>query len=172
MAHVTLGEIIGYLPQDIQLFDGTVSENISRFSLEPDANKIREAATLANVHDLITALPDGYNTVIGKSGFAMSAGQQQRIALARAIYGKPFLVVLDEPNSNLDSDGEQALTNAIVRLRESGSIVVVIAHRPSAIAAVDKILMIDKGTVKAFGPKADVMAKVVAPVPNPKGAQG
>lgn len=166
------GEIIGYLPQDIQLFDGTVSENISRFSLEPDANKIREAAILANVHDLITALPDGYNTVIGKSGFAMSAGQQQRIALARAIYGKPFLVVLDEPNSNLDSDGEQALTNAIVKLRESGSIVVVIAHRPSAIAAVDKILMIDKGTVKAFGPKADVMAKVVAPVPNPKGAQG
>lgn len=165
------GEIIGYLPQDIQLFDGTVSENISRFALNIDADKVREAAGLANVHELITALPDGYNTVIGKSGFAMSAGQQQRIALARALYDKPFLVVLDEPNSNLDSEGEHALTNAIVQLRKSGSIVIVIAHRPSAIAAVDKILMVDKGMAKAFGPKAEVMAKVVAPVPNQKGAE-
>lgn len=164
------GEIIGYLPQDIQLFDGTVSENISRFSLDADAEKIREAASLANVHDLIAALPDGYNTVIGKSGFAMSAGQQQRIALARAIYDKPFLVVLDEPNSNLDADGEQALTNAIVELRKAGSIVIVIAHRPSAIAAVDKILMVDKGISKAFGPKAEILAQVVAPVPNQRGA--
>ncbi|MEP4344046.1 MAG: type I secretion system permease/ATPase, partial [Lentilitoribacter sp.] len=135
-----LGEIVGYLPQDIQLFDGTVSENISRFSLDADADKIREAARLANVHELIAALPDGYNTVIGKSGFAMSAGQQQRIAFARAIYDKPFLIVLDEPNSNLDAEGEHALTNAIVELRKAGSIVIVIAHRPSAIAAVDKIL--------------------------------
>lgn len=164
------GEIIGYLPQDIQLFDGTVSENISRFSLDADAEKIREAASLANVHDLIAALPDGYNTVIGKSGFAMSAGQQQRLALARAIYNKPFLVVLDEPNSNLDADGEQALTNAIVELRKAGSIVIVIAHRPSAIAAVDKILMVDKGVAKAFGPKAEILAQVVAPVPNQRGA--
>lgn len=164
------GEIIGYLPQDIQLFDGTVSENISRFSLDADADKVREAASLANVHELIAALPDGYNTVIGKSGFAMSAGQQQRIAFARAIYDKPFLIVLDEPNSNLDAEGEHALTNAIVKLRNSGSIVIVIAHRPSAIAAVDKILMVDKGMTKAFGPKADVMAKVVAAVPNQKGA--
>ena len=164
------GEIIGYLPQDIQLFDGTVSENISRFSLDADAEKVREAARLANVHDLIAALPDGYNTVIGKSGFAMSAGQQQRIALARAIYNKPFLVVLDEPNSNLDADGEQALTNAIVELRKAGSIVIVIAHRPSAIAAVDKILMVDKGMAKAFGPKAEILAQVVAPVPNQRGA--
>lgn len=162
------GDIVGYLPQDIQLFDGSVSENISRFSATPDAEKIREAAVLANVHELITSLPDGYNTNIGKSGFAMSAGQQQRIALARAIYGKPFLIVLDEPNSNLDADGEQALTNAIVQLRDSGSIVIVIAHRPSAIAAVDNILMLDKGSSKAFGPKADVMAKVVAPVPTKK----
>ncbi|MEP3197180.1 MAG: type I secretion system permease/ATPase [Lentilitoribacter sp.] len=165
-----LGEIVGYLPQDIQLFDGTVSENISRFSLDADADKIREAARLANVHELIAALPDGYNTVIGKSGFAMSAGQQQRIAFARAIYDKPFLIVLDEPNSNLDAEGEHALTNAIVELRKAGSIVIVIAHRPSAIAAVDKILMVDKGMTKAFGPKADVMAKVVAAVPNQKGA--
>ncbi|MEP2978645.1 MAG: type I secretion system permease/ATPase [Lentilitoribacter sp.] len=164
------GEIIGYLPQDIQLFDGTVSENISRFSLDADADKVREAARLANVHELIAALPDGYNTVIGKSGFAMSAGQQQRIAFARAIYDKPFLIVLDEPNSNLDAEGEHALTNAIVELRKAGSIVIVIAHRPSAIAAVDKILMVDKGMTKAFGPKADVMAKVVAAVPNQKGA--
>lgn len=164
------GEIIGYLPQDIQLFDGTVSENISRFSLDADAEKVREAARLANVHDLIAALPDGYNTVIGKSGFAMSAGQQQRIALARAIYNNPFLVVLDEPNSNLDADGEQALTNAIVELRKAGSIVIVIAHRPSAIAAVDKILMVDKGMAKAFGPKAEILAQVVAPVPNQRGA--
>lgn len=164
------GDIIGYLPQDIQLFDGTVSENISRFSLEADADKVREAASLANVHELIAALPDGYNTVIGKSGFAMSAGQQQRIAFARAIYGRPFLIVLDEPNSNLDAEGEHALTNAIVELRKAGSIVIVIAHRPSAIAAVDKILMVDRGMTKAFGPKADVMAKVVAAVPNQKGA--
>lgn len=100
----------------------------------------------------------------------MSAGQQQRIAFARAIYGKPFLIVLDEPNSNLDAEGEHALTNAIVELRKAGSIVIVIAHRPSAIAAVDKILMVDKGMTKAFGPKADVMAKVVAAVPDQKGA--
>lgn len=158
------GQFIGYLPQDIQLFDGSVSENISRFMPDADSNAVIEAARLANVHDMITSLPDGYNTFIGQSGFVMSAGQQQRIALARALFNNPFLIVLDEPNSNLDSEGEAALTNAMKAMCEKGSIVVVIAHRPSAIAAVNKILCINDGKQAAFGPKDEVLRKVIAPV--------
>lgn len=161
-----IGDIIGYLPQDVQLFDGTIAENISRFALEPSPDVIIDAAKLADVHDLIVGLPEGYNTLIGSEGMAMSGGQRQRIALARALYGRPFLVVLDEPNSNLDSDGEAALTRAIKAMRAHGSIVVVIAHRPSAIVAVDKVLCLTEGKVAGFGPKEEVMQKLVAPIPS------
>jgi PrtD family type I secretion system ABC transporter len=161
-----IGDIIGYLPQDVQLFDGTIAENISRFALEPSSDVVIDAAKLADVHDLIVGLPEGYNTLIGLEGMAMSGGQRQRIALARALYGRPFLVLLDEPNSNLDSDGEAALTGAIKSMRAHGSIVVVIAHRPSAIAAVDKVLCLAEGKVVGYGPKDEVMQKLVAPVPT------
>ncbi|WFE87413.1 type I secretion system permease/ATPase [Roseibium porphyridii] len=160
------GDFIGYLPQDLQLFDGTIADNIARFGAEASSEKIIEAAKLADVHDLIVSLPEGYNTVIGRSGRLLSAGQRQRIALARALYGNPFLVVLDEPNSNLDAEGEGALTNAIKAMRDKGSIVVVIAHRPSAIATVDKILCLKEGKMVGFGPKEDVLKQVVQPVPR------
>ncbi|WP_051644464.1 type I secretion system permease/ATPase [Labrenzia sp. DG1229] len=158
------GEFIGYLPQDLQLFDGTVAENIARFREDAEPEKIIEAAKLADVHDMIVALPEGYNTIIGRSGRSLSAGQRQRLALARALYNNPFLVVLDEPNSNLDAIGESALTNAIKAMREKGSIVVVIAHRPSAIATVDKILCLKDGKMAGFGPKEEVLRQVVQPV--------
>lgn len=166
------GEFIGYLPQDLQLFDGTISENISRFRSDASPDKIIESAKLADVHDMIVGLPDGYNTVIGRSGRLLSAGQKQRIALARALYGNPFLVVLDEPNSNLDAVGEGALTNAIKAMREKGSIVVVIAHRPSAIATVDKVLCLKDGKMAGFGPKEEVLKQVVQPVQRVAGVPG
>ncbi|GAB4576645.1 MAG: type I secretion system permease/ATPase [Roseibium sp.] len=159
-----LGEFIGYLPQDLQLFDGTIADNIARFSAQANPDKIIEAARLADVHDMIVALPEGYNTVIGRAGRLLSAGQRQRVALARALYGNPFLVVLDEPNSNLDAEGENALSNAIRAMREKGSIVVVVAHRPSAIAMVDKVLCLKEGKMVGFGPKEEVLKQVVQPV--------
>lgn len=160
------GRIVGYLPQDVQLFDGTVTENIARFEPDVEAEAVIEAARMADIHDFVTGLPEGYNTLIGSEGMMLSGGQQQRIALARALFRKPFLVVLDEPNSNLDSDGEAALTRAIREIRAAGCIVVVIAHRPSAIAAVDKVLCLRDGRMAAFGPKEEVLKRVVAPVPQ------
>lgn len=165
------GDFIGYLPQDLQLFDGTVAENIARFRGDAEADAVIEAARLADVHELITGLPEGYNTVIGTSGYALSGGQRQRIALARALFGNPFLVVLDEPNSNLDSEGEAALSNAIKMMRERGSIVIVVAHRPSAIASVDMILSMKDGQATSFGPKDEVLNRVLAPVPAVAGAR-
>jgi PrtD family type I secretion system ABC transporter len=158
-----LGRQIGYLPQDVELFDGSVAENISRFEPDPDPAKVVAAARAADVHDLVLRLPEGYETRIGEGGAALSAGQRQRIALARALYGDPFLVVLDEPNSNLDADGEQALTQAILGVRARSGIVVVIAHRPSALAAVDLLLAMANGTAQAFGPKDEVLRKVLRP---------
>ena len=119
------------------------------------------AAKAAGVHDLIVGLPDGYETQVGESGTALSAGQAQRIALARALYGDPFLVVLDEPNSNLDAEGDEALSRAIMSVRARGGIVVVVAHRPSAIAGVDLLLMMSQGRAQAFGPKDEVLARVL-----------
>ncbi|RCS21658.1 type I secretion system permease/ATPase [Phyllobacterium salinisoli] len=156
-----LGQHIGYLPQDIELFDGTVAENISRFAHDPDPQTIIAAAQAANIHEMILHLADGYGTRLGEDGTSLSAGQRQRIALARALYGDPFLVVLDEPNSNLDAEGEAALTHAIHGIRNRGGIVVVVAHRPSAIAAVDILAVMAGGLVQAFGPKDEVLAKTV-----------
>jgi PrtD family type I secretion system ABC transporter len=156
-----IGPHIGYLPQDVELFAGTVAENIARFDPDREPDAVIAAARAANVHDLILRLPDGYETQIGEAGTALSAGQCQRVALARALYGDPFLIVLDEPNSNLDTEGEQALTQAILRARARGRIVVVIAHRPSALAAVDLVLVMADGRAQAFGPKDEVLSKVL-----------
>ena len=156
-----LGGHVGYLPQDVELLAGTVAQNIARFEEQPDSDAIIAAAKAVGVHDLIVSLPEGYNTPVGEHGAGLSAGQAQRIALARAIYRDPFLVVLDEPNSNLDSEGDEALTRAILAVRERKGIVIVVAHRPSAIAGVDKLLMLNQGRAQAFGPKDEVLAKVL-----------
>jgi ATP-binding cassette, subfamily C, bacterial PrsD len=158
-----LGPHIGYLPQDVELMAGTVAQNIARFEPEPDPDAVIAAARAARVHELITGLSEGYETQIGEQGAALSAGQAQRIALARALYRDPFLVVLDEPNSNLDADGDEALTKAVLSVRARGGIIVVIAHRPSAIAGVDLLLVMDRGRQEAFGPKDAVMAKMLKP---------
>ena len=156
-----LGQHVGYLPQDVELLAGTVAQNISRFEPNADNEAVIAAAKAVGVHELIVRLPAGYDTPIGDQGSALSAGQAQRIALARAVYRDPFLVVLDEPNSNLDSDGEEALTRAILGVRERNGIVIVIAHRPSAIAAVDRILVMNQGKAQAIGPKDEVLSKVL-----------
>ena len=156
-----LGRHIGYLPQDVELLTGTVAENIARFEAEPDADAVIAAAKAVGVHDLIVSLPQGYDTPVGEHGTALSAGQAQRVALARAVYRDPFLVVLDEPNSHLDSEGDAALTRAILGVRERKGIVIVVAHRPSAIAGVDQILVMSEGRMQAFGPKDEVLSKVL-----------
>ncbi|MEO8685687.1 MAG: type I secretion system permease/ATPase [Devosia sp.] len=152
-----ISRIVGYLPQRVELFGGTVAENISRFQRDAKAQDIIEAARSANIHEMINGLPNGYDTPIGDQGELLSAGQRQRIGLARALYGKPFLLVLDEPNSNLDTEGDAALSEAVLKARERGAIVIVVAHRPSAIATVDKLLLLQKGRQVAFGPKKEVL---------------
>ncbi len=165
-----LGRHIGYLPQDVELLEGTIAENIARFSPDAPAAAVIAAAKAAGVHDLIVNLPAGYETEIGEQGAALSAGQQQRVALARALYRDPFLVVLDEPNSNLDAEGEEALTRAILGVRARGGIVIVVAHRSSALAAVDHLLAMVRGTQQAFGPKEEILPRLVrreGPAPGP-----
>jgi len=163
-----LGRHIVYVPQDVELFNGTVAQNISRFDEPIDADAIIAAAHAAGVHDLIINLADGYETVVGEHGSALSAGQAQRIALARALYRDPFLVVLDEPNSNLDAEGDEALTRAILGLRARGAITIVVAHRPSAIAGVDYILIMAKGRQQQFGPKEEILSRITGPSPAPR----
>jgi ATP-binding cassette, subfamily C, bacterial PrsD len=163
-----LGRHVGYLPQDVELFPGNVAQNIARFEDPPNPAAVLAAAEAAGVHDMIVNLPDGYDTNVGESGSALSAGQAQRIALARALYRDPFFVVLDEPNSNLDAEGDEALTRAILGLRARGAIVVVVAHRPSAIAGVDYILVMGKGRQQQFGSKEEVLNRVAAPSTPPR----
>jgi ABC-type protease/lipase transport system fused ATPase/permease subunit len=142
------------------LFPGNVAQNIARFEDPPHPQAVLAAAQAAGVHDLIVNLPEGYETNVGDHGGALSAGQAQRIALARALYRDPFLVVLDEPKSNLDAEGDEALTRAILGVRARGAIVVVVAHRPSAIAGVDYILVMGKGRQQQFGPKEEILNRV------------
>jgi ATP-binding cassette subfamily C protein len=158
-----IGRHIGYLPQDVELFAGTVAQNICRFDPEAEPEMVLTAAKDAGVHDMIIKMRDGYNTQVGEQGTALSAGQAQRVALARALYGDPFLVVLDEPNSNLDTEGDEALTRAVRSARERGAIVVVVAHRPIGIEAVDQIMVLRDGRMQAFGPKETVLAQVLQP---------
>lgn len=163
-----LGRHIGYLPQDVELFDGNVAVNISRFDPDATPAAVLEAARAAGVHELILSFPQGYGTLIGEGGMALSAGQRQRIALARAFYGNPFMVVLDEPSSNLDAEGEEALTNAIQGVRRRGGIVIVVTHRPKSLDGVDRVLVVGHGTVQAFGEKDEVLRKVLRnPAPPP-----
>jgi PrtD family type I secretion system ABC transporter len=154
-----LGKWIGYVPQDVELFDGTVAENIARLG-DINSEAVVAAAQRANAHEMIVTLPQGYDTRVGEHGLGLSPGQRQRIALARALFGDPRLVVLDEPNSNLDGAGEVALAKALSGLRSEGVTTVVITHRPSLIAHVDKILMLEAGRVQQFGPAGEIMRSV------------
>jgi PrtD family type I secretion system ABC transporter len=162
-----LGRHIGYLPQDVELFSGTVAQNIGRFDPQAGSESIIAAAKEAGVHEMIIKMRDGYDTQIGEQGTSLSAGQAQRVALARALYGDPFLIVLDEPNSNLDTEGDEALTRAVRAARERGAIVVVVAHRPIGIEAVDQLLVLKDGRMQAFGPKEQVLGQVLQRVAPP-----
>jgi ATP-binding cassette subfamily C protein len=162
-----LGRHVGYLPQDVELFAGSIAQNICRFDPEASSDGIIAAAKDAGVHEMIIKMRDGYDTQIGEQGAALSAGQAQRVALARALYGDPFLIVLDEPNSNLDTEGDEALTRAVRAARERGAIVVVVAHRPIGIEGVDQLLVLKDGRMQAFGPKETVLGQVLQRVSPP-----
>jgi ATP-binding cassette subfamily C protein len=157
----SFGDMVGYLPQSVSLLDGTIRDNIARMR-DADPRLVLEAARLADVHDMIGRLPLGYDTRLGDGGYLLSGGQRQRIGLARALYGRPRLIVLDEPNANLDTDGERALIRAIEALRADGAIIVLIAHRPSIMQAADKIMVLQEGKISQFGPRSAI-AGMIAP---------
>ncbi|NRB36101.1 MAG: type I secretion system permease/ATPase [Rhodobacteraceae bacterium] len=156
-----LGRYIGYLPQRVQLFDGTIAQNIARLSAQPDAEKVVEAAKKAGAHNMIVELPDGYDTRVTTGGGRLSGGQMQRVGLARAMYDNPVILILDEPNSNLDNEGSMALNTAIRQMKDEGKAVLIMAHRPAAIQECDTLLMMEQGIVSAFGPKEEVLRKTV-----------
>ncbi|MGJ7548734.1 type I secretion system permease/ATPase [Pseudomonas alloputida] len=156
-----LGPYVGYLPQDIELFEGSISENIARFD-KVDPEKVVQAAQMAGVHEMILMLPDGYDTVIGSDGINLSGGQRQRIGLARALYGNPRLIVLDEPNSNLDDIGERALGVALQKLKETGATVFIVSHRPNILTRLDRILVMAGGTISLYGERDRVIAELAA----------
>lgn len=161
-----LGAQIGYLPQDVELFEGTIRENISRFSETRNDDAVLSAASKADVHEMIMQLPDGYETKIGADGQFLSGGQRQRIGLARALYGDPFVLVLDEPNANLDATGDAALRRAVLDARDRDAVVIVMTHRPSTLEAVDKVLVLENGRQRAFGPKEEVLRAATKAVPT------
>jgi ATP-binding cassette subfamily C protein/ATP-binding cassette subfamily C protein EexD len=165
------GRHIGYLPQDVELFDGTVVENIARMG-QPDPESVFAAAKLAGCHEMILKLPKGYETEIGESGTFVSGGQRQMIGLARALYGRPKLVVLDEPNSNLDGDGEQALLRALEQLKAAGVTVVLVSHRPALVQGVDKVVVLRDGMVEMFGPRQEVLKRLLQPARPAEVTQG
>ena len=156
-----IGRDVGYVPQVAELFEGTIAENISRMAASPDSEAVLRAARAAGVHEMVLRLPSGYDARIGESGAVLSAGQRQRIAIARALFGEPFLILFDEPNSNLDSDGETALLKTVTELKARGAIVIIVAHRPSALAVCDKVLYLASGLQLAFGPRDEVLQKVL-----------
>ncbi|MEI9412605.1 type I secretion system permease/ATPase [Mesorhizobium salmacidum] len=155
--HDALGDHVGYLPQDIELFSDTIAANIGRFKTNVDQEVI-DAARLAGVHEMIIRLPQGYETQIGEGGAVLSGGYRQRIALARAVFGTPKLIILDEPSSNLDADGDRALSDCAIELKRRGSTVIIVSHRPSTLANVDKILLLRDGAVDAFGMRNEIVA--------------
>lgn len=160
----SLGQHIGYLPQDIELFADTVAVNISRFQ-EGEDREVILAARMADVHEMILRLPDGYDTQVGEGGAILSGGYRQRIGLARAIFANPSLLVLDEPSSNLDAEGDAALADCILQLKKRGTTVVIISHRAATIGVADKILVLREGVVEMFGPRAEILARLTRPVP-------
>jgi ATP-binding cassette subfamily C protein/ATP-binding cassette subfamily C exporter for protease/lipase/ATP-binding cassette subfamily C protein EexD len=162
MAHwdpVQLGQYIGYLPQDVELFAGSISENIARMG-EVEDKEVIKAAKLAHAHEMIQTLPDGYSTQIGEAGVRLSAGQRQRLGLARAVYGRPRLIILDEPNANLDEAGESALAATVGKLKREGTGIIVVGHRPSTLAQADKVLVIKDGCVAMFGPREHILSEL------------
>lgn len=162
----TLGPYLGYMPQDVELFDGTVAENIARFG-EIDSARVIEAARMAGIHEMVLHLPKGYDSPLGGAGgVKLSGGQKQRVGLARALYGNPVLIVLDEPNSNLDEAGEAALVASVKALKAAGSTVVLVTHRPNVLGVVDKLLLLKEGTVQMFGPRDQVL-KALMPAAKP-----
>ncbi|WP_246691744.1 type I secretion system permease/ATPase [Methylobacterium sp. WL12] len=162
-----LGPHLGYLPQEAELFAGTIGENIARFDPDAAPEAVIAAAHAAGIHEMVLRLPEGYDTRVGEGGAGLSSGQRQRVGLARALYRDPFLVILDEPNANLDAEGENALTRAILGVRARGGICIVVAHRPSALAALDLVLMMAEGRAQAFGTKDEVFKRVLRVAPDP-----
>jgi ATP-binding cassette subfamily C exporter for protease/lipase len=161
-----LGPHLGYLPQDIELFDGTIAENIARFT-EVDSEKVIRAARTTGLHEMILRYPRGYDTPVGEAGRLLSGGQRQRIGLARAVYGSPSLIVLDEPNANLDDAGDAALRQTVLQLKEEGKTVILITHRPAILSVVDRLLVLQDGEIKAYGPRDAVIQALQAPAQPP-----